>query len=226
MNQSRATKHSIVRRCVLPSVLGAFLGMLVGGLFWMQTAPQYRAVARIQILTSGVPIDDLQKSRRDDLVFLQSSVVLRNAIEIAHLNSNPKLSKMSPTELLAWLRKNDHLVVTPGTKEASVNILDVTFRCDDQELSAEVVAAIVSGYEKFVVRGTQSVADSAIELNTVSLATEPVAKVEKQLKRLEIPKQGTPDGPWLGRYLAVGGILGACLFAISSILLYRRLKSE
>ena len=221
MKQSRTTKYSIARRCSILSILGAVLGMLAGGVVWIQTPPQYKAIARFQIITSGVPIDELQNSRRANAI-LSSEVVLRNAIEIGRLTSNPKLSHKKPAELMAWLRSNERLNVKPATKVNSTNIINVSFRCDDQELSAEVATAIVSGFEKLIQCETQTVAVGPIELNTVSLGSKSVGAIDKHLKRIEVPTQGFPDGPWLGRYLAGGGIIGACLFAVSSILLYRK----
>ena len=106
MMQSTMTKKSIVRRCVLLSVVGAFIGMLAGMLVWIQSSTQYKAVARNQIFNPRVPDLPLQGS--------EGVVILRR-----------------------------------------------------------------------------------------------------------IPTQESPDAPRMEQYLACGGIIGACLFAIASILLYR-----
>ena len=225
MKQSRTTKNSIVRRCGPLSIFGAAIGMLAGGAFWIQQPPQYKAIARIQILSPAVLKDESKTFGRANAT-LRSEVVLRNAIDIGRFTSNPKLSDKNPAELMAWLRTTERLIVTPATKVEFTDTIDVSFRCDDQALSAEVVTAIVSGFEKLIQRETHSVANGGIALNPVSLNSEPDEEVRIRLKRIEIPNQGFPDGPWLGRYLAGGGIIGACLFAVSSILLYRKTKVE
>ncbi len=51
---------------------------------------------------------------------------------------------------MAWLRNKKRLTVRPGTKETVTSIVDVMFRCDDQELAAEVVNSIVAGYERYI----------------------------------------------------------------------------
>jgi cobalamin synthase len=108
MMQSTTTKKSIVRGCVLLSVVGAFIGMLAGMFVWIQSSTQYKAVATNQILNPGVPDLPLQDSGGDHYVSVR-----------------------------------------------------------------------------------------------------------------RIPTQGSLDGPRMERYLACGGIIGVCLFAIASILLYR-----
>ena len=53
---------------------------------------------------------------------------------------------------MAWLRNKKRLTVRPGTKETITSIVDVMFRCDDAELSAEVASSIIAGYEKYIGR--------------------------------------------------------------------------
>lgn len=139
-------------------VLGVLLGLAVGLLVWVQMPPQYMAIARIQVVTprgNDLPftsLDDgnsLIQGRADDVEIIKSSSVIRQAIEIGRLDSNPKLA-LRGDELLNWLRNKKRLTVRPGTKEAATSIVDVMFRCDDAELSAEVVSSIVTGYEQFI----------------------------------------------------------------------------
>jgi succinoglycan biosynthesis transport protein ExoP len=142
-------------------VLGGLLGLIIGVLVWVQMPPQFMALAKIQVTTpgsQGIPMVNLDlgegntSGRADDVVIMSSAVVLRDAIEIGRLNSNAKLSDKSPEMLIEWIRDKDRLTVRPGTKEAATNIVEIVFRCDDAELAAEVVNAIVLGYEKFISR--------------------------------------------------------------------------
>ncbi len=152
-------------------VLGAFLGAIIGLFVWVQSPPQFIALARIQVVTPGgsnIPMVNLDWQdgavigRTDDVVIMKSHVVIRNAIEIGRLSSNPKLSDKSPEELIDWVRDTDRLSVRPGTKETATNIVDVTFRCDDAELSAEVVSAIVLGYEKFISKESSALSTDVL----------------------------------------------------------------
>ena len=65
MMQSTTTKKSIVRGCVLLSVVGAFIGMLAGMFVWIQSSTQYKAVATNQIFNPRVPDLPLQDSGGD-----------------------------------------------------------------------------------------------------------------------------------------------------------------
>lgn len=149
-------------------VLGALLGAVSGLLVWIQMPPQYLAVARVQVVTPmnnnalpmiGLDTGESLLGRSDDVAIMQSQVVLRNAIEIGRLLSNPKLADKGVEDLILWIRDKDRLSVRPGTKEAITNIIDVQFRCDDAELAAEVVSAIIHGYEKFI--GRESMAQNS-----------------------------------------------------------------
>ncbi len=152
-------------------ILGAFLGAIVGLFVWVQSPPQFLALARIQVVTPGgsnIPMVNLDWQdggvigRTDDVVIMQSHVVIRNAIEIGRLSSNSKLAEMSPDDLIGFVRSKDRLTVRPGTKEAATNIIDVQFRCDDAELAAEVVSAIVLGYEKFISKESSALSTDVL----------------------------------------------------------------
>ncbi len=89
-------------------------------------------------------------NRADEARIITSKEVLRNAVEKGRLSENPRFSGLSQDEIIGWIRGGKRLSVTPGTKEVSTTIIDVTFRCDDPELSAEVVRSIVQGYQTFI----------------------------------------------------------------------------
>ncbi len=157
-NQSPDLLAMIWRWKWLP-VLGGLLGLAVGLLVWVQMPPQFLAFARIQVVTprgTDLPFSNLDDGssmitgRADDVVILQSSSVIKNAIEIGRLDSNPKLEHVRGDELMRWLRHKKRLTVRPGTKELSTSIVEVTFRCEDAELAAEVVQSLVTGYEQFI----------------------------------------------------------------------------
>ncbi len=153
-------------------VLGSLLGVITGLLVWIQMAPQFMAVARIQVLTpsgQNLPMTSLDygdryvSGRGDDVIIMQSASVLRNAIDIGPWTSNPRLAGMSKEELITWVRHKDRLVVRPGSKDAATNIIDVTFRCEDAELSAEVVAALIAGYERFIGKEAQVLSTEVLD---------------------------------------------------------------
>jgi capsular exopolysaccharide synthesis family protein len=179
-------------------ILGALLGSIVGLLVWIQRPPQYLAVARVQVVSpssnTALPMLALDggegmNGRADDIAIMQSQVVLRNAIEIKRLMSNPKLSDKGMEELIGWIRNKDRLSVRPGTKEVNTNIIDVHFRCDDAELAAEIVAGIIHGYEKFISKETSAQSQDIVATlkkysddydNRYKVATQNYLKLQKE----------------------------------------------
>ncbi len=136
------------------TVLGACLGACVGYLVYLRTPPEYQAGATIQVVS---PKDDLiplksidggfvNASRADEIRVITSSRIVRSAVDRGRLNQSPKLVGMQPDEIVAWIRSGKKLTVTPGTKDQQTSIIDITFKCHDAELAAEVVKAIVDGY--------------------------------------------------------------------------------
>ncbi len=77
-----------------------------------------------------------------------SSKVLDAAVKIGRLAENSTIKSMGieGNQIVSWIRKGKKLVVTPGTKELQTSIIDIKFKCEDQELAAEVVKAIVDGF--------------------------------------------------------------------------------
>ncbi len=155
------------------SIFGALLGCFAGYLFFLKTPPTYAAVATIQVLT---PQDDLlplallesgfagsANNRADEARIIASREVLRSAVELGRLSQHPKLSGMGQEEIIGWIRSGKKLSVTPGTKEQTTTIIDVNFKCDDPELSADIVRSLVQGYQAFIGKEYDSVGNEIID---------------------------------------------------------------
>ena len=136
------------------TVLGACIGACVGYLVYLRTPPEYQAGATIQVVS---PKDDLiplksidggfvNASRADEIRVITSSRIVRNAVDSGRLTQSPKLAGKQADEIVAWIRSGKKLTVTPGTKDQQTSIIDISFKCHDAELAAEVVKAIVDGY--------------------------------------------------------------------------------
>ena len=156
-------------------VLGSFLGLTAGLLVWIQIkdwpsheSPVLTPSGQNLPMTSLDYGDRYMSGRGDDVMIMQSTVVLRNAIDIGPWTSNPRLAGMSKEELIAWVQHKDRLSVRPGTKDAATNIVDVTFRCEDAELAAEVVAALIAGYERFIGKEAQVLSTEVLDKLTLS----------------------------------------------------------
>ncbi|MFN9446159.1 MAG: Wzz/FepE/Etk N-terminal domain-containing protein, partial [Pirellulaceae bacterium] len=142
------------------TLLGSLLGIGVGYLFFLQIAPTYKAMATLQIISPQddlLPLRSLETglttgagNRADEIRVITSSAVLSNAVEIGRLNQASALAGMEKEEIVNWIREARKLRANPGTKEMQTSIIDISFECEDPELSADVVRAVVAGYEAFL----------------------------------------------------------------------------
>ena len=139
-------------------ILGSAIGATLGYLYFGQQAPQYKAIAQVQVITPGKEINIsafnngqfVEQSKSDELVVVQSPVVLRNAVELGGLTQHRKLSGLSADQIVAKLKNIKLLDVRLGSKDANSNIINIGVTTDDADLSGEIVRAIVTGYEDFV----------------------------------------------------------------------------
>jgi len=153
-------------------ILGAVIGISMGGLMWVQLPTQYVASALIEVVnpkSQGIPVvsldmgDSRVSNRSDDIVILSSTAVLQNAIELGRLDQNPRITDLKVDSIIEWIRSSEHLSVKPGTKEAVTDIVRISFTCEDPQLGAEVVQAIVAGYERFIGKESQNPNTEVVE---------------------------------------------------------------
>ena len=139
-------------------ILGTILGATIGFLVFCQIAPKYKAIAQVQVVTPGkeVPINSMDRgsetfnSKADELVVIQSPVVLAHAVEIGHLTQHRRFIGKSTEDIVRMLRRPKVLDVKQGTTDTNSDIIKIGVTTDDPELSGEIAKSIVSGYEEFV----------------------------------------------------------------------------
>jgi len=153
-------------------ILGALIGVSIGGLIWVQLPTQYQASALIQVVNphnNGMPMlsldmgDSKLSSRSDDVVIISSKAVIQNAIELGRLDQNARIVDLKVASIMDWIRNKDRLSVKPGTKESVTDIVQISFTCEDPELSAEVVQSIVAGFERFIGKESQNLNSEVLE---------------------------------------------------------------
>ena len=140
--------------------IGLLLGLAAGYLLMIQMPYQYTSQAMIQILSpknTAMPNTQLDigesqmmETRQDEMRVMKGERVVGNAIKDGRLAQNPILSGMSPEEIYAWIINDDRLDIQAGTKESQTDILDIQFVCQDKELAAEVLQALLSGYQTYL----------------------------------------------------------------------------
>jgi len=106
-------------------ILGSAIGATLGYLYFVQQAPLYKATAQVQVVTPGKEINittfnngsvDGANSKGDELVVLQSPLVLRNAVELGSLTQHRELSGLTAEQIVQKLRNPKLLDVRSGPK--------------------------------------------------------------------------------------------------------------
>ena len=156
-------------------ILGSAIGATLGYLYFVQLSPQYRATAQVQVDAppKEIPISTFDnrvdtRSRGDELVVVRSSTVLRNAVELGQLTLNRKLNGKSADEIVNMLKdpKSKILEAKLGSKDINSNIIDISVTTEDAELSADIVQAIVAGYEAHINEKVTSYSKDAKDILT------------------------------------------------------------
>ncbi len=150
-------------------ILGSAIGATLGYLYFGQLAPQYKAIAQVQVITPGKEINistfnngqDV-RSRGDEIVVVQSSAVLRLAVEIGTLTANRELAGLSEEQIVQKLRNPKLLDVRLGSKDTNSDIINIGVTTDNADLSGEIARAIADGYEEFVTKKFKSYSRDAV----------------------------------------------------------------
>ncbi len=150
----------VLWRWKLLPILGAIIGMALGYLHYTQQPPQYIASALIQVVTPIPPSSRVQAyeadevvqyNRQDESLVIGSERVLRMSAEkIKNSISGNKLPGMDVNAIAAWIATGKKLSVSPAAKDSNTSLINISFVCEDQELSSIVVNSIVDGYSDYL----------------------------------------------------------------------------
>ena len=184
-------------------ILGSAIGTTLGYLYFVQLPPQYKATAQVQVDSppKEIPISNFNtnvdtRSRGDELVIIKSMAVLRNAVERGQLTQNRKLAGKSADEIIGMLKSptSKMLEVRLGSKDLNSNILDISVTTEDADLSADIVQAVMSGYENHVNEKISTYSREAKEVLTKFSEEygQTKAKAKKELDAI----RSNPDLYW------------------------------
>lgn len=169
-------------------IFGAVIGAVVGVACFAQLPNQYKATALVQVVT-----DNKVASSDHELSVIRSDAVLRNAVERIELSKKGNLDGKSAVEIVGMMQDpaRGMLEVRLGSEEVNSNVVNISVITKDAQLSAEMVTAIVNGYEKHVSE-----------------------KFGSTVARLEIPIIGSFSGPYWTTFFWIGAILGFVAFSV------------
>jgi polysaccharide biosynthesis transport protein len=186
-------------------ILGSAIGATLGYLYFIQQVPQYKASAQVQVVTPGKEINistfnngvmDGSVAKSDELIVLQSPLVLRNAVELGNLAQHRKLSGLSAEQIVQKLRNPKLLDVRSGTKDVNSNIINISVTTEDADLSIEIVRAIVIGYEDHVTQKFKGFSNEAVAALT-KFSEQYEEKYRSAKEKLASLKNNKSDLMWV-----------------------------
>lgn len=193
----------VLWRWKLLPILGALIGIAIGYLSYTQQPPQYIASALVQVVspvpTSNriqpySPEDVVQYNRQDESLVISSERVLKMAGEkLKGSVSGNKLAGMDANAIAGWIASSRKLVVAPAAKDSNTTLINISFVCDDRELSSLVVNAVVSGYSDYLSEEYRTIGDQIYAL--MMEAQDKVASSFRELRKEAADAKAKVDMP-------------------------------
>ncbi len=185
-------------------ILGAMIGTGVGYLYFSKQPAEYQAAALVQVISSLPPATRIQSfdapelglTRSDESMVIKSQRVLKLAVEKGRLTEQPALKGMNADMIAAMLTGKD-LVVQPAAKDANTTLIQITYKCNDADLAAAVVNAVVDGYSDYLSAEFQS--NGSEIYNLVKDAQDKLAQTYKDLNAKNLKfRESAPNVIWTG----------------------------
>ncbi len=158
--------------------LGAFIGVVLGVLYWSMAPRVYESTAQIWVLkrqpdvpiTGDAPLVAAQANAAEDFLsthrtLLKSAVVVGAAVEKGQLNHRPtfRTSLRPAYDLARALTVNrDRDKSTGGNSNSQV--LNISFQCGHPDDCAPVLSAVIESYQSYLDNHTQGSAKQTLDL--------------------------------------------------------------
>lgn len=184
---------------------GLAVGASLGYLYYRRQPPTYQSTALVQVVypdTSAAGIETMDSesirgsSRLDESMIIKSTRVVDLAIDLGKLDQQELLTEMTQDELRNWLLSDDRLTVEPSGRDAGTALLDISFVCEDENLSKLVVDSIIAGYETYLEDAYRSLGEDIVRV--VSNAQTNLRESYQNLSEKHARFRKTAPMIWLG----------------------------
>lgn len=148
------------------TALGAVIGGALGYLQFSREEPTYRSSAMVQVVypSSDAPGFDTMdspeqirgKSGVDESLIIKSARVVDLAIEMGDLQEHPRFHEMNRLAIRKWILGGRRLEVNPAGRDSSTALIEVSFVCEDPELSRVIVDSVIGGYDHYLEEAYRS----------------------------------------------------------------------
>lgn len=158
------------------AVLCAIVGVGCGYLLYVRQEPTYKSTSLVQVVypsTEAAGIETLEgpdgtggPNRLDESLIIKSARVIDLAIEIGKLSSNTLLAGKSAAEIRTWILERDRLEVEPAGRDKSTALIELSFVCEDADLSHQVVESIIAGYDTYLEQAYRNLGSEVVRVVT------------------------------------------------------------
>ncbi len=153
-----------------PVVTGLLAGLTLGVMTYMYLGPAYEANTRVLVSKkASVPLNTSEANRYGDvgehIHLIMSEEIVRRALEDHGLAEHPEYAGSSdPYEDIL-----DNLVAkrSAGEDNDFLNVINITFIHQDEDIAKEVLEAIVAGYDDWLTDHRDANADQLMEVLSV-----------------------------------------------------------
>lgn len=163
------------------AIFGSLIGLGCGYLLFSRKEPTYQSSALVQVVYPSTEAAGLEAfdgpdgirghSRLDESMIIKSARVVDLAIEIGKLESQPQFESQSETEIRNWILEPSRLVVEPAGRDNSTALIEISFVCEDAELSRLVVDSVIAGYDNYLEQAYRNLGDEVARVVTQAQVT-------------------------------------------------------
>ncbi len=168
--------------------LGLVIGLVVGTFYYAQRTPVYQSTAQVLVIKKRpealpLPGTDPRLSSYEDylathVALIRSQLIVDRAVERNGLKGLTSLHEEGST--VNSIIRNLTVARERETGGSSTNILNLTFRCSQNEECGKVLNAVITSYKDFLEETYKDVSDE-----TVKLITQARDVLEKELGEKE-----------------------------------------
>lgn len=154
--------------------LGLALGLGAGFLYYTNTAPTFASLARVQIVepySRNLPVQGVEsemmsgrKSLADEALVMRSEKVLKEAVKMGSLASDPIFLGASPDMVAAILASTKDLTIQIAGEAANSTVFDISYEAESPELTLKVVQSLIDAYAEHLQMQHRNVGQETLEL--------------------------------------------------------------
>ncbi len=169
-------------------VAGGLMGVVLGGLWYVKSGPEYEATAQILVSRKdSVPIREEFRmlsdfgERSEHIALILSPMIINRAIEIGHLANLPPFKGDQPEVIAQNIIEDLKVKRSSGQDRSYMNVLTITYPSRRAEDARAVVDAVIAAYDAYLEKTRQEKSTEVL-----SVTEKALTEVETKLRAKEL----------------------------------------